>query len=394
MIPQIPATPKSASINRIRIVELPGCNLDDAVRGEQAYHLLSAPALIRYAQAQGDALRLPPRLHHGHPEDPEIRQDLPRYVNTCLGSDDATIRTAARAIARRLGRNLGYILLALHRGDLANRAARADWSDAEWAAWGAIRQVWLGGGVISGTLGATLIEDAHSLLAATGYGADIKVSRTPRPKDMALLGAARYLPPPARPGITHALCLDLGQTSIKRALATITAHGQLAHLDRLPPVAVPWRWRNSPDAGKEIDGEAVLDVVSRAVADGFKVAEAMMSPGEVLSRDVAMSIAAYVRHGALLGNGIYARMQRMTANIQTLIAERVTERVTQESAYKEVTISTSQPPRLHVIHDGTAAAALHAGEPHSAIIVVGTALGVGFAPADAAPLRGIAAQIK
>jgi hypothetical protein len=35
---------------------------------------------------------------------------------------------------------------------------------------------------------------------------------------------------------------------------------------------------------------------------------------------------------------------------------------------------------VHAIHDGTAAALAHAGSAHRAVIVLGTALGVGFPP--------------
>jgi hypothetical protein len=384
MMRAIPATPKSASINRIRIAELPGLELDDAVRGEQAYHLLSAPALIHYAQARGNALGLPPRLRQGHPEDPEIRRDLPRYVDTCLSSDDPGIREAAKAIARRLGRNLGFILLTLHRGDPVNRAARADWTQEAWAAWGAVRRVWLGGGIVSGDLGQALIDHAQALLKTSGYG-EISVARTPYPKDMALLGAGRYLPHPAGGGGAarwhHALCLDLGQTSIKRAVATVNRSGVLTDLRPLPSVPVPWRWQNNPDAAGDIDGRAVLDVVSRAVATGLEESKKVAGE-EVVSRDVAMSIAAYVREGVLFGNGIYARMSRLSRDARTLIAHHV--------AHRSADIPARRAPRLHIIHDGTAAAALHAGEPHGAVIVVGTALGVGFPPPDATGLREIA----
>lgn len=383
---KMPATPKSASINRIRIVDLPGIPLDDAVRGMQAYHLLSAPALIRYAQELGDRLKLPTHLHRGDPEDPEIRRDLPRYVDGCLANEDGTIREAARSIARRLGRNLGFVLLTLHRGDPANRDARADWTAHEWIQWQTIRRVWLGGGVVSGGLGEMLIQEAQALLDAHGYGAQLSVARTPRPHDMALLGAARYLPHPADDpppqgqdtATYHALCLDLGQTSIKRAVATIDPGGALTHLHRLPPVAIPWRWRNSPNAADQIDGEAVLEIVSRAVAGGIELGKALY-PAARFSLDIAMSIAAYIREGELLGNGIYARMSRLSRDAGVLIARHVAQETT----------DIRHPPRLHIVHDGTAAAALHAGEPYGAVIVVGTALGVGFPPADATGLRSL-----
>ena len=47
------------------------------------------------------------------------------------------------------------------------------------------------------------------------------------------------------------------------------------------------------------------------------------------------------------------------------------------------------PAAVHLIYDGAAAAALHAGEHQSAVIMVGTALGVGFPPPGAVGLLRI-----
>ena len=46
--------------------------------------------------------------------------------------------------------------------------------------------------------------------------------------------------------------------------------------------------------------------------------------------------------------------------------------------------------RVHLIHDGTAACAVHAGEPDAALLLVGTALGIGFPPAETGDLRPLA----
>lgn len=93
-----------------------------------------------------------------------------------------------------------------------------------------------------------------------------------------------------------------------------------------------------------------------------------------------MSIAAYVQGGTLLGNGIYARMSRIADDVRTLIAARVAE-------------ISDRRPVLHIIHDGTAAAATYAGTPNGAVIVIGTALGVGFTPETANGLRMISPEL-
>ena len=371
----IPPTPRSASINRVRIVDLPGIPTDTAARGALAYHLLSGPALIRYAQTAGEDLNLPARLRTADPELPQTRQTLPRAVDRALHHADPLVRQAAVAIARRLGRNLAYILLTLHRGDEVNRASRADWGPGEWEVWSHIRRIWMGGGIISGDLGTEIIAHANATLRSADCGTDLTVTRTPRPRNMPLLGAARYLPP-HHASEWHALCMDLGQTSAKCAVATVV-QGTLKRLLRLPSAPVSWQWRNDPTAGHDISGRDVLNFAARAIAGGVTQAQAR---GLQVVEDVAISIAAYTEGGRLLGNGIYAHMNRLATDVRPLLADRV------------MALGGGRH-RCHIVHDGTAAAALHAGMPHSAVIVVGTALGVGFPPESEAGLITVARDL-
>lgn len=371
----IPSTPKGASINRIRIVDLPGIPLDDTVRGALAYHLLSGPALIRYAQASAEDLRLPQALQTADPELSETRQALPRAVDAALHHPEAQVRRAAAAIARRLGRNLAYIILTLHRGDQINREARPDWDAAEWQHWSHIRRFWLGGGIVSGELGQHIVTHANEVLQSTISCEDIIVARSPRPGNMALLGAARYLPQRHSPE-WHALCMDFGQTSAKCAVSTVTK-GRISKLVWLPDQAVPWQWRNDPTARRSIDGRDVLDFVTHAITTGVSRAQAH---GLRLTEDIAISIAAYTTNGMLRGNGIYARMCPPSTDVRPIL----TNRILSESGGQR---------RCHIMHDGTAAATLHAGTPRSAVIVIGTALGVGFPPENEAGLLGIAPDL-
>lgn len=367
-----PDTPTSASINRVRIIDLADIALDEAVRGEQAYHLLSVPALIDYAQQAADELRLPHRYRHADPALPRIRQELPRYINDCLNSTYPQVQSAAHALAQRMGRNLGYILIALQRGDPLNRAARPDWPTEAWEDWADVRKAWLGGGLLSGTLGDEIVTHAWALLMQTGYADTLTVAKTPRPHHMALLGASRYLPIEDGNG----LCLDLGQTSVKRAVMTFD-QGTLTRMRWLPSMPVAWRWQNTLQAQRAIDGHEVLAFVVEAIADAQTSVE---NQDLALAPEAMLSVAAYVSDGHLLGNGLYAQMDGLAADVQSLISARVRQLC-------GVDLS------LSFIHDGTAAAALHAGEPSSAVIVVGTALGVGFPPPTSDGLRSLSQHL-
>ncbi len=148
----IPFTPPHVSINRVRIIDLPGLTIDDEVRGRSGYELLSARAVIEYARAEASALDLPEPFFDNNRE---TRLAAPVFVDACLRSEREETRLAAEAIGQRLGRNLGHILLTLHRGDDINRAARFDWSEDDWERWAMIGRIRMGGGVMSGKLGDT-----------------------------------------------------------------------------------------------------------------------------------------------------------------------------------------------------------------------------------------------
>jgi hypothetical protein len=51
------------------------------------------------------------------------------------------------------------------------------------------------------------------------------------------------------------------------------------------------------------------------------------------------------------------------------------------------------PPAILLHHDGSAAATFYAGSAHTAVITVGTALGIGFAP-PAGGLRPLAKRLE
>lgn len=362
----IPYTPPHVSVNRVRIVDLPGVAMDDRVRGKCAYELLSSRAIRQYAIELVEALELPPAFTS---DSATARSELPHFVASGLQSGRPQSRKAAEQIADRLGRNLGHILLALHRGDDVNRDARPDWTAADWDRWARVRQVWLGGGIMSGRLGDQILEQAQAFLAENGDGTSLQIGLSRHKRDIALVGAARYLPP--HDG--HYVCLDLGQTLVKRACVTLDA-GTINQVRDYPSLATDWDDLSEPSYSNPARGRKVLDFAVGTIAQTMdECRNDGLRPGE----DVMLSVAAYVRDGRLLGNGVYAQMTALAANTERLLADTVG-------------IRTGLTLRPRFIHDGTAAAAMHAGEPDTAVIVVGTALGVGFPPTSATGLRPLA----
>jgi hypothetical protein len=360
----IPATPSHVSVNRVRIVDLPGAPVDEGVRGRTAYQLVSSTALIGYARERASALQLPTNWLA---DQRQARVELPRYVDGCLQSSWPDAREAARAIGERLGRNLGHVLLALKRGDEANRQARADWTAADWNQWAQIGRIWLGGGIVSGGLGQLIVEAAQGYLAEAGAGTRLRVRVGEHAALMTILGAGRYLPP-----VDRALCLDFGQTLVKRACLHY-AGGGLAGVRTLPSLPVNWEETGALNAPDPTRAKAVFGFVTETIAD---TVERVAADGRPPAPDVMVCVAAYVAGGRLLGNGIYAQMSVLADDLRPVLTRSVAQK-------------TGRNVRVHLIHDGTAAAAVYAGERNSAVIMVGTALGIGFPPRRAANLRAL-----
>jgi hypothetical protein len=216
-----------ASVNRVRIVDLPGVALDPGVRGKAAFELLSTAALAERLRPEAAALGLGAQAA----ADPAR---LVRAFDGCLAAEDHARRALAEQHARRFGRFLGYLLLTLHRGDAPNRLVREEWDGSYWAHWASMRGVLLGGGVSSGHLGPYLAHGAAGLLAAHGVGG-LGVQVAAYPALLPLIGAARTVAAPCR----AALVLDCGHSAIKRACAAYDAAGALAALRLLPPLAAP-----------------------------------------------------------------------------------------------------------------------------------------------------------
>jgi hypothetical protein len=359
-------TPSHVSINRIQIIDLPDVSIDDEVRGKKAYHLLSSVALIQYARQQAESLKMPADYLE---DSSQTRLELPRFVNDCLDSPEATVRSTAQSIARRLGRNLGHILLTLHRGDAINQQARPDWTVQDWENWRNIKRIWLGGGVMSGRLGELIVAHARDFLTETGYC--LHLMMTPYQQAMTILGVARYLPATTR----MALCFDFGHTSVKRA-CVIFKNGELIRVHHLSSLPVDWYIHNDSFKADPQLGPQVLTFVTKTIVETLAIeTETNLSP------HLMFSMAAYVQGGQLLGNGLYATMSLLTNDVRQLLAE-------------EVKKQTGQTVQIHFLHDGMAAATLHAGEPDGAVIVVGTAIGVGFPPSSNVGLRPIAANLN
>ena len=228
-------------------------------------------------------------------------------------------------VGREVGRRVAALVTTLRRGPhdppVPGRSAQRIRALEEWLV---VDDIVLGGGLLAGPMGLLVLEEAQQHLDAA---VPTHLSVSPHAPWLGLIGAARSC------GEGEHLVVDGGQTSIKPAVAQVQG-GSLRRLRVLP--AVPFD--AADDVGAVLDG--VLSTHQRWVSE---------------TDPVPCAIAAYVRDGRPLPFGRNA-YERLATAPESLLG------------------------RLHLLHDGAAAWRGTGRASSSAVIVLGTWLGVGMGP--------------
>ena len=342
-----PLTP-DASINRFVLRDIPGVKIDEGVRGKTAYELVGTPSVFEMIRANAAALHIPAAAVAEQNTDAFIRLDQ------AFDSGNEKVRRTAREVARRFGRNLGYVLLALRHPE-AVREHPVAWDGWMHEHWLKLPRLWLGGGLIRGHLGKWAIPYIRGVFTEAGITPS-DLMRDPYGASLPLVGAACCAPTSA----TSAAVLDFGRTGVKRGAASYVK-GALHGLHLL--TTLPTRWDGErDDANLEADLQRFQDeFVIPAIAETFIEArpECPLIP---------ISIAAYID-----GKGEpYARQANPYAGLRGFNG------TLQETLSREVSRRVGRDVRVELIHDGTAAATAHPGDT---VMALGTAIGIGYWPA-------------
>jgi len=265
-----------------------------------------------------------------------------------------------------MGRNMGYLLLVLKRGDEINRAARDEWDDSDWRHWSEIEQVWLGGGLVSGRLGPFIKWHALEVMREAGI-AECKIDISSYGAVLPLVGVARCAPP----GCQAALVFDFGSTAIKCALA-VFKDNQLVELCRLPSCLTGWERITQASDDLTQQAAQLLSHVVSTIVDTQREAHQVWTTQTRGLRPLGSnlcSVAAYIQDGHPMKKEgrLYVQLHRVTHNLQAELARRVS-------------VQLGRAVDVRLVHDGTAAAMAYAGAARTAVIMLGTALGIGFPP--------------
>lgn len=230
-----------------------------------------------------------------------------------------------------------------------DREARPDWDEDDWARWAQLDRIVLCGGVLAGGRG-DLVRSRFRAPGELGLP-PVPVEVETDPAAAPLRGLTAW-PPVEEP----TLVLDLGHSAVKAAVSTGPGH-----LGPVTQVRVPW----TPfDIDTWPAPSVLLEVVRTAAAQACSETESDTDPvpAPVQAR---VAIANYVLDGQLDDDDTWG----------TLASSG-------EPAADQLSRTLGLPVTL-LVNDGQAAALGRAGHRHTALISIGTSLGVGFPPPSA-----------
>lgn len=310
----------NASLNRLVLASAPA-----PYTGQRAYDLLSRAALIALIQSKG----IEPDVEEHTLGDPdEINEyDLLCKFHRLLAEQDAL----AVGIAEEMGIRLYWLLHTLKHGHVQDQAARPDWDASHWAQWAQLEHIRLGGGMVVGEMG--------EMMAAKAQGS-YTVEVAPDPLLLPIRGAAKR--------IEQGLIFDFGQSAAKIAFKkkadAVPYFIDIEHIDHRDDqhylLAHMVRIMTRKDLGVKAKGAEII-------------------------------LASYLdENGQPVPTGTYGLLRQIADDVRSLLVNWLKRDV----VWAE---------NIHLWHDGTAAAHYYAGQPRTAVIMLGTALGVGFAPSNA-----------
>jgi hypothetical protein len=330
-----------ASLNRRRTIALPGLNERDV--GKSGSELLSKAALVRLIRPHVRALQV-----EGTPDG-----DLPPALNRVLSGAEGPRRALAESIAERHGRLLGYLIASILLSPRGLTDPMVAWEKAFLAQWRErAQEIVLGGGRATGRLGELIRDAAQEALARCGL--ERRLSLADHPSYLPVIGAARCVPLSGN----GAVVFDFGGSRAKRGIAVYDREGALCRLRVLPP----------RDTGHLMQVGKTAELAAEMVA---LIAETIraVEPSLGLAPSILCSLGAYVENGepVRMDRGPYTWLHRLSPDLRAWFNA-------------QIGAATDRAVEIEFLHDCDVAACALAGRPNAAVLMMGSALGIGFVP--------------
>jgi hypothetical protein len=338
-----------ATLNQRRIIALPG--VEPELVGQTGYTAASQPALMALLRAQARELGL----------EAEPEANYPQRLNDLLESPEASLRIASEGVAQTHGRRLGALLASILLSPSGLTDPLDPWEADYLSYWRVqVGTLILGGGLGNGLLGQVICRAVTEVFENCGLSA-IQVQAAENPSFLPLLGAARSLV--LRSGglaPVIAAVADFGGTQAKRGLAVYGLDGSLLRLEVYPSRHVAALIAPGKTAELAACMVETLAETIRKFPEGY-----------LLIPKVLVCLAAYVQNGKPLNleRGGYYALNQLSSDISAWFSEQVSQ-------------ASGRAVEVEFLHDCDAAAAALAGRERAAVVMLGSALGVGFVPPE------------
>ena len=336
-----------ATLNQRKIISLPG--VEPELVGQTGYAVASQPALIALLHSHAQELGL----------EGVAEADYPQRLNDLLDSPNASLRIASKEIAETHGRRLGSLLASILRSPGGLTDPLDPWEAVYLRYWREqVGTLFLGGGLANGSLGQVIRRAVAEVFEKCGLSA-IQVQVAENPSFLPLLGAARSLPGEMA---EVAAVADFGGTQAKRGLAAYGPDGSLQSLEVLPSRSVAAL--NAPGKTAEL-AACMVETLAETLR--------LIPEGQALVPKLLVCLAAYVQDGKPLNlqRGGYYALNKLSGDISAWFSEQVSQ-------------SSGRVMEVEFLHDCDAAAVALAGRQRAAVVMLGSALGVGFVPLEEA----------
>lgn len=227
-----------------------------------------------------------------------------------------------------------------------------------------MERVIIAGGLWAGRLGEAALPAARAVLRQAGCS--LAVERVSSGDALPLLGLARH----ASPDTTRMALFDFGHTRVKRGTA-IYRGGELVALATHPSLPVI---ETSPDPAEE--ARARWRWMAGLIETELRRLDPAL-PREMTAIGLSLATHLEAGHPVEKDRGAYSRLAALGPHLATFLRDELAARLGPFRA-------------LALLHDGLAAASAYAGMPRTAVLLLGTFIGAGYAP-DASGLRPLAA---
>lgn len=278
-------------------------------------------------------------------------RDLIIDFQNCLSNKSIEVKKHAEDIVRKYSKNIAFFLRILKDGVLYKNL-KEDWENKHWEYMSNIKNIIFAGGICSEKKGQKIKEYlSEESFLEKGYNFKIFKNSRILPR----LGVARL----AEKACENSIVLDFGHSFVKRSVGEYK-NGILENVHDFEVFYS--KYLEEDIEGMKEKAESLFEYMIEIIK---KTKEDIEKDGIKNCEEVLISIANYIKKGEIALKGGYGKLALLTDRLDKLIEEKLNE------IYKK-------DFKVKIIHDGSAAALFFNEMKDTAVIMLGTGIGIGF----------------